>query len=109
VIDVAGRQVVITRDDARVIRAALVDRLKQSDIPYKDGMLDRTRDAPITLEPHLVRIGLWVLGESEGRLAVIYREPSDAPVTFYYKAEAKNEAGRWRVGELESREMRRRR
>jgi len=100
---------VITGDDALAIRAALVDRLNQSDIPYKEAMLDRTRDAPITIEPRLGRIGLWVLGESEGRLNLIYREPSDAPVTFYYSAEAANEAGRWRVGELEAREMRRKR
>lgn len=107
VFDVAGRQVVITNDDALAIRAALTDRLNQSDIPYKETLLDRTRDAPITIQTHLVRIGQWVLGESQGRLKLTYREQSDGPVTFFYQAEATNEAGRWKVGELKLGEMRR--
>jgi len=37
----------------------------------------------------------------------MYREPSDAPVTFFYQAKVEDLAGRWQVRDLTYGQMRR--
>jgi len=104
---VQGKSVLLGPDEAVAIRAALVAAIQASSVPYKEQLLAQTKDAPIGFEPDLVRIGLWILSAPDGPLQLLYREPTDAPVSFFYRALVENRAGRWEVSGLTRGEMRR--
>jgi len=106
---VNGQQVRIAEAEALAVRAALVASIQASNVPYKEQLLGETKDAPIGFEPDLARIGLWILSAPNGTMQLMYREPSDDPVTFFYRAKVENRAGHWEVRDLTRGEMRRRR
>jgi hypothetical protein len=106
---VQGQSVHLGPDQARAVRAALVASIAASSVPYKEELLAQTKDAPIDFEPDLVRIGLWILSAPDGSMQLMYREPSDAPVSFFYRAKVEDHAGRWEVLDLTRGELRRRR
>lgn len=106
---VQGQSVRLGPDEARAVRAALLASIEASSVPYKAELLAQTKDAPIDFEADLVRIGLWILSAPDGSMQLLYREPSDAPVSFFYRATVENHAGRWEVLNLTRGELRRRR
>jgi hypothetical protein len=106
---VQGQSVRLGPDEARAVRAALVASIEASSVPYKAELLAQTKDAPIDFEADLVRIGLWILSAPDGSMQLMYREPSDAPASFFYRAKVENHAGRWEVLNLTRGELRRRR
>jgi len=108
-LNVNGQSVRIAEAEALSVRAALIASIEASDVPYKEQLLAQTRNAPISFQPEVARIGLWILSVQAGAMELMYREPSDAPVSFFYRATVEDVAGRWQVRDLTRGEMRRRR
>jgi hypothetical protein len=108
VLEISGRRVPINKDVALRIRTELSAQIEKSKLPHKQELLEQTRDAPILFSPDLVRFGLWILSAQGDHAQLIFRQPTDAPVSNFYQAEVYNRAGQWQVENLRVMSMRRR-
>jgi hypothetical protein len=102
VIDLGSSKVVVTVDDAKAVRAALLERLAQFTSPYRDYLIDMAKLGDIALRERHVDIGRWALQESSGRLVLMHRGPN---ASTFHSADVTNAAGRWSVKEPKLGEM----
>ncbi len=94
VIDLGSAKLVVTMDDAKAVRAALLERLAKLESPYRDYLIDMAKLGDITLQERHVDIGRWALQEWSGRLVLMQRGPN---ASTFHTADVANAAGRWSV------------
>jgi hypothetical protein len=110
VVDLAGQEIVITLDDARALKVALLEHLKGSQIEDRDYLIRMTTQAPAWIDPDgFVRIGGWLLQPRGGSLTLTYRMPAGAESTRAYVAYPVKDKQAWKVDRLESERIRHRR
>jgi len=107
VIEVGGQPTRITRDTVLAIRTALLAQIEKSKLLHKQELLEQTRNTTISFGPKMARFGLWVLSAQGDNVQLIFRQPSDAPVVPYYRADVLHQAGQWQVENLQLASMRR--
>ena len=101
VLHVTGRDHVITLDDARAMKDALLDELKRSKIEDKDYLVRMTTKVPAWIDPDgHVRIGGWLLQARGQALVLAYRLPQGPGVIRGYVAQLKQEPPGWKVLEI---------
>jgi hypothetical protein len=107
VIDVGGQPTRITRDTVLTIRTALLEQIEKSRLLHKQELLEQTRNTTIGFGPKMARFGLWVLTAQGDSVQLIFRQPSNAPVVPYYRADVLHQADQWQVENLQLASMRR--
>ena len=65
----------ITLADAGVIKAALLARLRQSQLGDRDYLIKATEQVAPSIDQGVLRIGIWILQAQGGKLAITYRMP----------------------------------
>jgi hypothetical protein len=100
VLRVGDADVTVTLDDARAIRTALQDYLKQSSYEDRDALLPWTQGQPRIDVDGSLRIGPWVLGADGKQLFLRYREPPGQLAGKAHKAVLKKEGDAWTVADL---------
>jgi len=100
VLRVGDAEVTVTLDDARAIRLALLDYLKQSDYEDREALL-RFSQGPAWIDPDgKVRIGPWLLGSEGKDMFLRYREPPGQFAGKAHKAFLERKDGAWTVTRL---------
>ena len=95
-IDVAGKPVVVTAADARVLQTLLLARLESAQLEQRDYLLQAARGA-INVQPTSVSIGRWSLRDYNGKLSLYHRGPTPA---VFHSAEVQGGTGSWAVQEV---------
>jgi hypothetical protein len=99
VIRVGETEVSLTLDDAKAIRAALLDYLKASSYEDRDELIRWTGPAFIDTEGK-VRIGVWLLGSDGKDIYLRYRERPGQNMAKAHRAFLTKENGTWTVSNL---------
>lgn len=109
VLKVGDAEVELTLDDARAIRAALLDYLKQSDYEDRDELLRWSQGAARIDADGSVRIGPWILGSDGEEIFLRYREPPGQFAGKAHKAFLARKDKTWTVTDLQMERIRTRR
>ncbi len=96
--DVAGKRIVLTADDGRAMKAALMARLRKSKLPDKDYLISLTEKAEPLLDTGDLRISVWLLQSRETELILQYRMPSAAVGAATFSADVTRDSSGWQVG-----------
>lgn len=95
VVQVGSTEVVVTLDDAKAIRDALLDYLRRSDYYARDRLVGWT-DGGARIDPAgKVRLGPWVLGSDGSRLVLRYREPPGPEAGKAHRASVEKDGEAW--------------
>ena len=108
VLRVGDADVSLTLDDAKAMRAALLDYLKRSDYEDRDALIPWT--GPAFIDPEgMVRIGPWLLGSEGKEMFLRYREPPGELAGKAHRATLAKKDGTWTVSSLVMEKIRTRR
>jgi streptomycin 6-kinase len=92
---VGGRDLVVTQEDAKAIRAALLEWLRQSDREDRENLV-RWTQGPAWIDPDgTVRVGPWLLGAEGSGLVLRYREKERL-----HTAAVSRDGGAWTIGRV---------
>jgi hypothetical protein len=101
VIHVGGREVVLTLEDARRLKTALMDHLKRSKVEDRDYLVRMTDKVPGWIDPDgRVRIGGWLLQARGDSLALTYRMPGGPGAIKAYTTRVTKEAEGWKLSDV---------
>jgi hypothetical protein len=96
--DVGGKRMVLTIDDGRALHAALLARVRESNLGDKDFLIARTEKAQPSLDSGDLRIGVWLLQARGDKLILQYRMPSAAVGAATFSADVIRGTSGWQVG-----------
>ena len=99
----------ITLADAGVIKAALLARLRQSQLGDRDYLIKATEQVAPSIDQGVLRIGIWILQAQGGKLAITYRMPAGPEGMQAYRAEVAKEGSGWVVKDVVAGQIRARR
>ena len=108
-VEVAGQRLLVTLADARVIKAALLARLRQSQVEDRDYLIKATEQVAPTIDQGVLRIGIWILQAQGGKLALTYRMPAGPEAAQAYRAGVTKEGPSWVVQDVVAGQIRVRR
>jgi len=101
VLPVGDTEVPVTLEDARAMRAALLEYLQQSSYEDREALLRWTQGPAFIDHEGTVRIGPWVLDSEDDDIFLRYRERPGQRAAKAHKAFLAKKDGAWTVTRVE--------
>jgi hypothetical protein len=92
-LDLRGHPMKVTLADGEAIKAALLVRLKKSDLADRDALIKMTENAPVLIDSGILRVGAWLLQAQDDALRLTYRGPFGPAMAEIYRAEIAKRGG----------------
>jgi hypothetical protein len=107
--DLDGTKVLVTQKDGEAILRALLTSLASSELARRDELIAFTKNASVTPEQDVVRMGGWILFADDTKLALQYRLPPTPAGIEAYGAKVEKVQGVWSVSPVSMQHIHRRR